>query len=75
MINYIQGLTFEEQLTVWINSDDSEEYKLAQFIKEHKESTLFMQAELDRGYDEGYEHGHSDGHDLGWTEAEQLYKE
>lgn len=33
MINYIPGLTFNEQLTIWLNSKNEEEYKLAKYIE------------------------------------------
>jgi len=33
MIYYIPGLTFQEQIQVWLNSTDGEEYNLGKYLE------------------------------------------
>lgn len=74
MITFTPGLTFQEQITFWLNSSNSEEYKIAKYIEEmvdalQDEDSPAYQKGYDRGYDSGYEAGECDGYRSGYSDG------
>lgn len=55
MIYYIPGLTFQEQIQVWLNSTDGEEYNLGKYLEKWVEV-------LEESLNSSYVEGHSDGY-------------
>lgn len=66
MIYYIPGLTFQEQIQVWLNSTDGEEYNLGKYLEKWVEV-------LEESLNSSYKEGHSDGYESGFDEAKELY--
>ncbi len=74
MIYYIPGLTFQEQIQVWLNSTDGEEYNLGKYLEvmiesmEDEDSPAYQKG-YDKGYDVGYDDGESNGYSNGYADG------
>ncbi len=69
MIYYIPGLTFQEQIQVWLNSTDGEEYNLGKYLEIRVEESIQKDRMEAESYSEGYREGFADGKEVGYDEG------